>query len=84
MQTVVRKIGNAAGVIVPKSVLAGLGLSVGDAVGLRPEDGRLIMARVRRPNRAGWGEASRTIAAAGDDTLVWLEFGNPGDAGLAW
>ena len=37
----------------------------------------------RRP-RAGWAEASRAIAAAGDDALVWPEFGNAEDEGLAW
>lgn len=84
MQTAVRKLGNSAGVIIPKSVLAELGLTAGDAVDLRMEDGRIILAPVRRPTRAGWAEASRTIAQAGDDALVWPEFGNAGDADLVW
>ncbi len=84
MQTAVRKLGNSAGVIIPKSVLAELGLTAGDAVDLRMEDGRIILAPVRRPTRAGWAEASRTIAQAGDDALVWPEFGNTGDADLVW
>jgi antitoxin MazE len=70
MQTAVRKLGNSAGVIIPKSVLAELGLSAGDAVDLRLESGRLILAPVRRPSRAGWADASRAIAAAGDDALT--------------
>jgi antitoxin MazE len=65
-------------------VLEELGLTAGDAVDLRLEDGRLILAPVRRPNRAGWAEASRAIAEAGDDSLAWPEFGNAGDADLAW
>ncbi len=84
MHTAVRKLGNSAGVIIPKSVLAELGLSAGDAVDLRLEDGRLILAPVRRSNRAGWAEASRAIAQGGDDSLAWPEFGNAGDADLAW
>jgi antitoxin MazE len=71
-------------VIIPKSVLAELGLSAGDAVDMRLDDGRLILAPVRRPRRAGWTEASRAIAASGDDALVWPEFGNVGDADLTW
>jgi antitoxin MazE len=84
MQTAVRKLGNSAGVIIPKSVLAELGLAAGDAVDLRLEDGHLILDPVRQPRRAGWADASRAIAAAGDDTPVWPEFGNAGDADLTW
>jgi len=84
MQTAVRKLGNSAGVIIPKAVLAELGLSAGDAVDMRLEDGNLVLAPVRRPRRAGWTEASRAIAASGDDALVWAEFGNAGDADLTW
>ena len=84
MQTAVRRLGNSAGIIIPKSVLSELGLVTGDAVDLRLEDGRLILAPVRRPRRAGWADASRAIAEAGDDALAWPEFGNAGDADLAW
>jgi antitoxin MazE len=84
MQTAVRKLGNSAGVIIPKSLLAELGLSAGDIVDMRLEYGRLILAPVQPPRRGGWAEASRAIAAMGDDALVWPEFGNAGDAELTW
>jgi antitoxin MazE len=84
MQTAVRKLGNSAGVIIPKSVLAELGLSAGDAVHMRLEDGQLILEPVRRASRAGWADASRAVVALKDDRLVWPEFGNPGDADLKW
>jgi antitoxin MazE len=84
MQTAVRKLGNSAGVIIPKSVLAELGLSAGDAVHIRLEDGHLILEPVRRPRRAGWADASRALVAMKDDSLVWPEFGNAGDADLKW
>ncbi len=84
MQTVVRKLGNSAGVIIPKSVLAELRLAAGDAVDLRLENGHLILAPIRQPRRTGWGEASRAIAATGDDTLAWPEFANTSDADLRW
>jgi antitoxin MazE len=34
--------------------------------------------------RAGWAEAARKIAEAGDDGLIMGEFGNAADAELAW
>ena len=83
-QTAVRKLGNSAGVIIPKAVLAELGLSAGDVVDLRLDNGHLILAPVRPPRRAGWAEASRAIAAAGDDAPVWPEFGNASDVDLTW
>jgi antitoxin MazE len=84
MQTAVRKLGNSAGVIIPKSVLTELGLSAGDAVHMRLEDGHLVLEPVRRPRRAGWADASRALVAINDDSLVWPEFGNSGDADLKW
>lgn len=84
MQTTVRKLGNSAGVIIPKAVLAELGLAAGDAVDCRLEDGRLVLAPVRHGPRAGWAEASAQIAKAGDDALAWPEFANAGDAELQW
>ena len=84
MQTAVRKLGNSAGVIIPKAVLVELGLAAGDAVDMRLEDGCIVLAPIRRPRRAGWSEASRAIAASGADTLVWPEFSNAGDADPTW
>jgi antitoxin MazE len=34
--------------------------------------------------REGWAEVSKAIVAAGDDTLVWPEFANEGDAEFEW
>jgi antitoxin MazE len=44
-------------------------------------------AITRKPIRAvreGWAEASRKIAAAGEDALIWPEFPNEDDAQLEW
>jgi len=38
----------------------------------------------RAPTRAGWAEAARSIAEAGDDELVMGEFGNAEDSELVW
>lgn len=84
MRAALRKLGNSSGLIIPKSLLAEIGIGVGDAVDIRLEDGQIIMAPVKRRARAGWAEASLEIAAAGDDELAWPEFGNAGDEGLVW
>jgi len=42
---------------------------------------------LRRPEaaaRAGWAEASRELAAAGDDALVLPNIANEADAELKW
>ena len=82
MRVAVRKLGNSAGIVVPKSVLAELGVAAGDAVDITLAEGRVIVAPVKRRVRAGWPEASRHIALAGDDALVWPEFGNADDEAL--
>ena len=35
-----------------------------------------------KPVRVGWADASKRIAAVGDDLLVWPEFANEGDEAL--
>lgn len=84
MRVALRKLGNSSGVIIPKSMLAEIGIGIGDAVDLVLEDERIIMAPVKRRPREGWAEASREIAAVADDGLVWPEFGNAEDQDLEW
>ncbi len=48
------------------------------------EDGRIVISAPRRERREGWAEASRAIAEAEDDALIWPEFGNADDATLTW
>jgi len=84
MRAALRKVGNSSGVIIPKSILGEIGVGIGDAVDISLEGGRIVMAPVKRRARAGWAEASRKIAAAGDDELAWPEFGNAEDKGLVW
>ncbi|MGH7097791.1 MAG: AbrB/MazE/SpoVT family DNA-binding domain-containing protein [Stellaceae bacterium] len=84
MRTALRKLGNSSGVIIPKSMLAEVGIDSGDAVDITLEDGRIVMVPVKRRPREGWAEASHEIAEAGDDTLVWPEFGNADYDDLVW
>jgi antitoxin MazE len=84
MRTPVRKMGNSSGVIIPKPILAQLGAKTGDDLDLSLEDGRIVLAPAKQHPRAGWADAARRIAEAGDDALVWPEFGNAGDVNLKW
>ena len=84
MRAAIRKLGNSSGVIIPKSMLAEVGIAAGDAVDLSLEDSRIIITPQKRRPREGWAEASKAIVEAGDDALVWPEFANVGDVDLRW
>ena len=82
MKTTIRKMGNSRGVIIPKPLLAQLGLE-GEAE-MAVENGAIVLRKPRRKARKGWAEASKTLAASGHDALVWPEFGNEADAESTW
>jgi antitoxin MazE len=84
MRSAVRKMGNSSEIIIPKPVLAEIGLKAGDDVDLAVEDGRLVIVALKPHRRAGWAEDASRIAEAGDDHLVLGEFGNNGDDDLTW
>jgi antitoxin MazE len=68
--------------VIPKRMLQQLGLV--DHVELRVEGDALVLRRPKVSLRAGWADASKAIAAAGDNALVLPEFTNEGDAELQW
>jgi antitoxin MazE len=80
----IRRIGNSQGVVIPKPVLAQLGLNGEAGAEMTIEGGALVLRRPASPARTGWAEAARKIAEAGDDALVMGEFGNAADEDLAW
>ena len=80
----IRQIGNSQGVVIPKPVLAQLGLDAKAGVDMTIEDGALVLRRPAGPARKGWAEAARSVAELGDDELVMGEFGNAEDSELAW
>jgi antitoxin MazE len=84
MKTAIRKMGNSHGVIIPKPLLAEVGAKADDQVDLAVENGKIVIAPIRRKPRSGWVEASKRLAAAGDGGLVWPEFGSDADKDLKW
>lgn len=82
MKIAIRKMGNSQGVIIPKPVLTQLGLDTEAEMSI--ERNSIVLRKPRNGVREGWAEASKAIAASGDDGLVWPEFGNAGDSDLKW
>lgn len=82
MQAALRKIGNSTGLIVPRALLAEIGVASGAAMDLRVEDGKLIATPVAPSCRAGWAEGAAALGA--EDHAEWQGFGNQGDDDLTW
>ncbi len=83
MKTLIRKMGNSQGVLIPKPFLAQTGMDVGE-VDIEIESDAIVIRKPEKKARHGWVDASKAIAAAGDDRLVWPEFANEGDKELVW
>lgn len=82
MKVAIRRLGNSQGVIIPKPVLAQVGL-VAEAE-MRVEKGAIVLEKPAAAPRAGWAEASERLAAEGDDALVWPELANEADKDIKW
>ena len=74
--------GNSQGVLIPKPILAQLGLE--DEVEMEVENDAIVLRKPQKKARQGWSEASKAIVEAGDDGLVMGEFPNADDAELSW
>jgi antitoxin MazE len=82
MVTEIRRVGNSRGIIIPKPMLNEAGLE--KEAEITVERGTIVLRKPRRKPRQGWAEASRKIAEAADDKLIWPEFGNRDDGDLRW
>ena len=82
MLTTIRRFGNSKGILIPKPLLQQVGLV--DQAELVVEGESLILRKPKAEPRAGWAEAAKKIAAAGDDALVLPAFPNENDAELTW
>ena len=76
MITEIRRVGNSRGIIIPKPMLRRQGQKQAE---IALERGAIVLRNPGRNLRQGWAEASRRMAEAGDDKLVWPEFGNRDD-----
>jgi antitoxin MazE len=79
-----RRIGNSQRVVIPRPVLAQVGLNPDTGAEMTVEGGAIVLRRPAAASRAGWADAASKIAEAGGDALVMGEFGNAPDAELVW
>lgn len=82
MEVAIRKMGNSQGVLIPKPILAQVGLQ--GSADLQVRDGVIEIRPLRRNPREGWAEDARRLAAQADDAMVWPEFSNEADSQWVW
>jgi antitoxin MazE len=82
MEVAIRKMGNSHGVLIPKPILAQLGLE--GSADLQVRDGVIEIRPIRRNPREGWAEDAQRVAQQTPDSLVWPEFANEGGHDLVW
>jgi antitoxin MazE len=77
-----RRIGNSLGIVIPKPVLAQVGLS--EQAELTVERGAIVLRKPRKAARSGWAEAAQLVAKEGEDGLLMGEFANAADMEHDW
>ncbi len=82
MEVAIRKMGNSQGVLIPKPILAQLGLQ--GTADLQVRDGVIEIRATRRNPREGWADDARRLVDQAGDALVWPELANEGDNDLVW
>ena len=82
MEVAIRKMGNSQGVLIPKPILAQMGLE--GSADRQVRDGVIEIRAVRRNPREGWADDARRLAGQGSDALVWPVVTNEGDEHLVW
>jgi antitoxin MazE len=82
MKIAIRQLGNSHGVLIPKPLLAQVGLKTEATISV--EKGAIVLRKPAKGARNGWAVAAARIAAAGDDRPVLGEFANHDDANLKW
>jgi len=60
--------GNSRGVIIPKLLLAQVGLQ--ESAEIEVQNGTLVLRKPQPQVREGWAQAAQSIANAGEDNLV--------------
>lgn len=84
MEIAIRNIGNSKGVVLPKPLLAQVGLDDQATAIIEVENGSIVLRKPAKPVRTGWAEAAAALSAKGGDALLMGEFGNLDDEGLSW
>jgi antitoxin MazE len=78
----IRRIGNSLGIVIPKPLLAQVGLA--DQADLTVELGAIVLRKPSKVVRAGWANAALAVANGDEDALLMGEFANAVDAEFEW
>lgn len=86
MGSAIRKIGNSAGVILPKPVLEALGARLGDTVEFIMEGSAVRIEASKADPREGWEDDSRKLGEFGlsEEAREWLEAPLNAEADADW
>lgn len=84
MEVAIRNIGKSKGVVLPKPLLAQVGLDRESMAQIEVANGSSVLRKQAKAVRAGWAEAAAAVCAKGEDALLMGEFSNADDGELAW
>ena len=84
MQINIREIGNSKGVLIPKPMLAQVGLDDQSVADVSIENGAIILRKPSKSVRTGWSEAAKAVSLVDGDMLVLGEFANTENKDLVW
>ena len=82
MEVSIRKMGNSQGVLIPKPILAQVGLE--GKADLQVRNGVIEIRPLRANPRDGWAADAKRLTDRCEDNLVWPDFANEGDKDLIW
>lgn len=82
MSTKIRRLGNSPKT--PSSKLSPKHAGPEDRAAALVHGRNRELPHPKKSPRQGWAEASKAIAALGEDKLIWPEFANEADADWEW
>lgn len=62
IKTAIRRFGNSQGVIIPRSVLDEMGLSVDSPIEMTVDDSLLVIRKIASHPREGWAEDAASLS----------------------
>ncbi|HEY5106189.1 MAG TPA: AbrB/MazE/SpoVT family DNA-binding domain-containing protein [Caulobacteraceae bacterium] len=73
MRVEIRKVGDSSGVILPKTLLAELGVVSGDVLDIAVVGGRIVLSPLGQEARAACARAATGARQSADGALAWPE-----------
>lgn len=83
MKTVLRKMGNSQGIIIPKALITQFGFS--GEIDMQVTEQGIVLSKPKNDSvRQGWALASQDIAQSDENQAAWPEFANENDKDWEW